>query len=369
MENNINWKYILYETTNVVNNKIYIGVHQTEDPNKFDGYIGCGVYISQPYTYENAKTAFQFAVKKYGPDKFIRRTLMIFDSEDAAYEKEEEIVNEDFLKRSDVYNMILGGKAGVLKSQRIKVYQYDLTGKYLNEYESFAFAALQVNLDYTSISYAVKHKTKAANYFWNTDKVDSLDLSNYNFGDNHRISIYLYDLNGNYIKKFNSVAESVKELKISNSEIKEACLLGNCLKNKYYCCYNFDKKYCDARTIYIQNRPVYQYDGKTGKFIMEYKTQLEAEKRNKNSNISKAIRLKSIDSNGFIWGLEKLENYNIPINKRAKRKVGKYDLNGNLIKTYESATAAEKENGTSIWKVLNGTNKTHKQHVYKYIIC
>ena len=29
--------------------------------------------------------------------------------------------------------------------------------------------------------------------------------------------------------------------------------------------------------------------------------------------------------------------------------------------------AAERENGTSVWKVVAGTNKTHKQHIYKYL--
>lgn len=53
--------------------------------------------------------------------------------------------------------------------------------------------------------------------------------------------------------------------------------------------------------------------------------------------------------------------------KKQKRKVGKYDLDGNLVKIYDSATAAEKENGTSVWKVLNGTNKTQKGYTYKYL--
>jgi hypothetical protein len=51
-------KYIVYKTTNLINNYIYIGVHGTEDPNIFDGYIGCGVNIHQPHSYEKAKTKF-----------------------------------------------------------------------------------------------------------------------------------------------------------------------------------------------------------------------------------------------------------------------------------------------------------------------
>ena len=44
-------KYIVYLTLNKkskVNgiNKIYVGVHQTDCPDIFDGYIGCGVYIN-----------------------------------------------------------------------------------------------------------------------------------------------------------------------------------------------------------------------------------------------------------------------------------------------------------------------------------
>ena len=79
-------KYIVYQTTNKVNNKIYVGVHCTMNPDGFDGYIGCGVRITQPCTYMNPKTPFQFAVKKYGVKSFIRTTLAVFDTEEEAIE-------------------------------------------------------------------------------------------------------------------------------------------------------------------------------------------------------------------------------------------------------------------------------------------
>jgi len=51
-------KYIVYITKNEVNNKTYIGVHQTKNPEIFDGYIGCGVNINKPASYHNPKTPF-----------------------------------------------------------------------------------------------------------------------------------------------------------------------------------------------------------------------------------------------------------------------------------------------------------------------
>lgn len=56
-------KYIVYCTTNLVNKKIYIGVHLCKT-NKFDGYLGCGVYESCPSTYNKPKTAFQWKLEK-----------------------------------------------------------------------------------------------------------------------------------------------------------------------------------------------------------------------------------------------------------------------------------------------------------------
>jgi hypothetical protein len=56
-------KYIVYLTKNLKSkingiNKIYVGVHKTKNPEIFDGYIGCGVYIQQPSTYMYPKTPF-----------------------------------------------------------------------------------------------------------------------------------------------------------------------------------------------------------------------------------------------------------------------------------------------------------------------
>lgn len=89
--------HIIYQTTNLITKKIYIGYHcQSTDPYTFDGYLGSGSTLIK-------------AIKKYGVTNFYRETLYVFEDEKVALEKEQEIVNEAFLNRSDVYNLTLGG--------------------------------------------------------------------------------------------------------------------------------------------------------------------------------------------------------------------------------------------------------------------
>ncbi len=86
--------HIIYKITNIVNNKIYVGKHSTNDLN--DNYMGSGKYI-------------KMAITKYGIDNFIKEILFVFDNEKEAYDMEKQIVNEEFTKRKDVYNAIIGG--------------------------------------------------------------------------------------------------------------------------------------------------------------------------------------------------------------------------------------------------------------------
>ena len=90
--------YILYKTTNLVNNKIYIGIHKTKSPDVFDGYYGSGIALKK-------------ALKKYGKKYFIRETLHTFNSKKQAYIKEAKIVNHFFIQLNN-YNMRIGGYGG-----------------------------------------------------------------------------------------------------------------------------------------------------------------------------------------------------------------------------------------------------------------
>ena len=89
----------------------------------------------------------------------------MFDNYDDARKMEAQIVNEDFLKRPDVYNVALGGGSGLIPSTEIEIYEYDLDGNYKNSYRSYSYAARTLNLTHMSLRYAVLHGTPHANSY------------------------------------------------------------------------------------------------------------------------------------------------------------------------------------------------------------
>lgn len=94
--------HIVYLTTNLVNQKIYVGVHSTY--NLEDGYLGTGNGIKN-------------AIKKHGKQKFIRQILYYCLTDIDAYEIESQIVDISFIKRMDVYNNITGGQISSIGRQ------------------------------------------------------------------------------------------------------------------------------------------------------------------------------------------------------------------------------------------------------------
>lgn len=128
MENIIEYEYIVYKTTNLINNKIYVGVHRTVK-GVTDSYIGNGI------TGKIKKgKGFGAAVAKYGYENFKRETLFSYpDTEEgkrAAYKKEAEIVNWEFIRNPMTYNLKLGGEFSSSMNQR-QIAQYDLDGNFI----------------------------------------------------------------------------------------------------------------------------------------------------------------------------------------------------------------------------------------------
>lgn len=224
----MNLRYIVYITINTINNNFYIGVHLT-DINKYDSYIGCGIYRQS-----DARKNYRFhrAVRKYKYENFKRFIICSFDNTDKgkqqAYETEARVVNSDLINNPCCYNTALGGKGSITNSLKKTVYKFSLNGKLLDIYESVTSAASSIK---SNNLYSVKKsiinnclgKTNSSfGFYWSYK-------NNFNYHENKTIkSIAQYDLNGKFIKKFKSIQEAQKSLNCNtiNQALNKKCCAG-----------------------------------------------------------------------------------------------------------------------------------------------
>jgi len=95
--------HFVYETTNLLNGKKYIGKHST--CNMDDGYLGSGKHLCN-------------SIKKYGKENFERKILKEFNDEKKAYQYEERLVTKEIVDDRNYYNITTGGNG--LSSEDVK---------------------------------------------------------------------------------------------------------------------------------------------------------------------------------------------------------------------------------------------------------
>lgn len=89
----------VYQTTNLVNNKKYIGFC-SKTPNESTTYLGSGVMLSR-------------AIDKYGRENFKKEILKEFDNENDARLFEEQCISDvNAVENDEYYNLTKGGYGG-----------------------------------------------------------------------------------------------------------------------------------------------------------------------------------------------------------------------------------------------------------------
>jgi len=247
----------LYKTTNIVNGKIYIGVHSTNDLD--DGYIGCGVKRQSDALSKSKKSRFYgfcHAVSKYGYDNFKKEILQFFESKEEAYAKEMEIVNLDFVSKKNNYNIKVGGIVppsckGIKRTKDFK-----------------------------------KQKSKQIK-----GHIDVLIKT-------HSKEYVVINLNNNEVHKVKNLADFCRKNKVRETQMRAVSLnRSKCTKDKWWCC---KLENWNGKIPKLTNKLYH----KTGN-IVEYVTLKEAciltgcDK----SNLSKVIRGKARQTKG--WSCKK----------------------------------------------------------------
>lgn len=281
-------KYIIYKTTCLVNNKIYIGVHGTENPNIFDGYLGKGFFINKTHYLEYPIAPLHYAIKKYGVSNFKRDILYIFDTEEEAYEKEASIVTEEFINSDKTYNVSIGGK--VKSKPTLPVHQFNTNGELVKTYSSVLEASKIINRNISNIYAAITDKGLCVDTLWSHNSV--IEISDYNINTSN--AYYLYNVNGFLEEKFNTPSEVIYFLNanITNKETK----------NKIFGYFITTEKYDKLQITVTKNVEKLNRYTLNGIYIDSFSTIKEAKEKLglKLNNISAAIKLGK-SCNGFKW--------------------------------------------------------------------
>ena len=284
-------KYIVYKTTCLVNNKIYVGVHQTKNPEIFDGYLGRGLYKNHSKYIKNPIAPFHYAVKKYGFENFKREVLFIFNSREDAYNKESEIVNEEFILRNDTYNVALGG-IGRPRPSRY-VYQFDFNGNLIATYESAVAASKTVGINVSNINDAIYNKRTSAGSLWSDS--DTINIQEYTITKEN--IYYIYNESGQFIKAASN-KECVEFLNTDRGNLTRAIKLQNKIKGYFISLEKLDNFKVNVTKL---NGKLNRYSLK-GEYIDSFDSIADAKKilNLKLCSISQAIKL-GRQCNGYRW--------------------------------------------------------------------
>jgi hypothetical protein len=192
----------------------------------------------------------------------------------------------------------------------------------------------------------------------------------------YNTKIYKYDLDGNFVKEYESILDAVFQNNISYHSV-----LIKAINRKTNYCKGFlwstsykikVQPYKPKKVDYdLKNKSVHKYD-LMGNYICSYSNYTFAAKELgcKPSIIHKALNIESRQTKGFLWSLEKTDKIN-PYTTPKSRPIGLYDLNGNLIERFLNIKDASKKlnmTDTIISKKLDITKKSSRRSKYRKLI-
>jgi len=207
----------IYKYQNLINGKIYIGKgldiaqrrrdHRSDADNQKDNCI------------------FHKALRKYGENNFSFEIIEECLPEQLD-EREQYWINfyhsyiQDPLCQGG-YNMTPGGDGGQGSLFKKPVYQYDLMGNFIQEFESASEAARQLNLFKSNLTAACRGETSQCGGFQWKYKNDNKEIKMIAIKNGKLVA--QYDKNMNLIKIYLSAIEAAKETGIGVGSIRNCC--------------------------------------------------------------------------------------------------------------------------------------------------
>jgi len=206
-------------------------------------------------------------------------------------------------------NVSDGGDGIEDESRWVVVYQYDEFGKFINKHDSIASAGREMNITPNSIHAAIDQNLSKSScgYYWFSSK-EKANGFDFNRPRQRYTPVLAYDLNGNFVDKFNTISEASSKLKIRKPNIIRS-LSSN---NKHYAgelFWFYENNLPNKILPFSRKKPrkhnlraVSQFT-KEGVFIQDYISIRKASEITKISedSISMCVRKRAKSGGGFVW--------------------------------------------------------------------
>lgn len=295
----------IYQITNKINKKIYIGLTTKTIEGRWKEHIKVAFNPAS----KDYNTLFKKAIRKYGEKNFIIEELEQVDDLELLKLREQYWIKEKhsfaFAEDGWGYNSTLGGD-GVI-GYGIAVVGCDIiTGEIYNIYDTIKEAEKQEGIRIEGGIETYNHSANQKCFLYKTtvDKLTDQERIDY-IHSLYPTLIYCLSKKGEVIKIYLTAQEAAKDNNLSFGNIISCCLGKRRLCGDYQWAYQRDiaqRLNQPVKEIRKFSRPIIQY-GMNGDKITEWDSIEEASKQLKisNSHITSCCRLSRNSAGGYQW--------------------------------------------------------------------
>lgn len=370
----------VYKITNLVNNKLYIGITSKSIDDRLKSHI----LTTYNKSNKDCNSIFHKAIKKYGKENFVIEELDRNEDWEEIKKLEQFYIKKfnSFIgfENSNGYNSTLGGD-GVLGYNTKKVAKVSpITGEIIEIYESITKAEKE---NCRGILESCKGTGILANgftwfYFDDIKELSMEELKNKTF---KKCNVLLQlDSNGNILKVWKEVNEVSRVLKISQGNISSVCAgkrrMAGGFRWMFYNDYiKMENK--EMRQIKTTSKAVDKYS-LDGNFICSYSSISEASKENdiKDNRICEVCKGKRNQAGGFIWKYcendfifdeNKYENIKVIEKGFSKKKKIKNIDTGEIFESISEASRKYKCSRKTLLKACSNKEYKCANHFWEFI--
>ncbi len=176
-----------------------------------------------------------------------------------------------------------------------KVYQFDNNYNFVREWNSLKEIVINFSVCYSHVSIAIKRETRVKDYYFSFNKTFKKTLKSIG-----KIC-YIYDINGNFICEYESVAEAARQLNVNRTD------LSDCLNGRQQSCCNYMISYSKVEKMFYEPKRHKKYKvqqfTKDGVLIKTFNSLTESAKSMglSKTTISKCALGVNKTSGGFVW--------------------------------------------------------------------